>query len=182
MSIKKIIASAVAFSLVFGSVCYYNDSIPNFKIISSAEESTEYTEGICGSMTYKKYSDHIEISNCKSSVYNVIIPDEIEGLPVTVIGQKAFYNCLLSSITIPENVIKIDNCAFYYCPLLCDIKIPESVTHIGNSAFYKCTSLTDITIPESVSSIGYSAFESCDNLQRIIIKNSYSKSNRNIWI
>lgn len=131
MSIKKIIAGTVAFSLVLGSVCYYNRNIPNIGIISNAEESTDYTEGICGSMTYKKYSDHIEISNCSVSATDVVIPDRLYGLPVTVINNDAFMWCSISSITIPKNVAIIGNMAFYGCKYLESILIENPECLLG---------------------------------------------------
>ena len=37
--------------------------------------------------------DYIEISNCDESVTEVVIPSEIDGLPVTSIGYEAFCEC-----------------------------------------------------------------------------------------
>lgn len=170
MNIKKIIASAVAFSLVFGSVCYYNNSIPNVKIISSAEESTEYTEGICGSMTYKKYSDHIEISNCSVSATDVVIPDRLYGLPVTVINDDAFMWCSISSITIPENVSIIGNMAFYGCKYLESILIENPECVLGSEFVPTYTVIygyDDSTAHEYVNKNGQNEFYAVDTTTTI---------------
>ena len=104
---------------------------------------------------------------------NVIIPDTIEGYPVTEIGSWAFYNCTsLTSITIPDSVTAIGTYAFYKCTSLTSITIPDSVTSIGDSAFCSCTSLTSITIPDSVTYIGDSAFYKCSSLASITIPDS----------
>jgi len=115
MNIRKIIAGILAFSLVFGSVSYYNSIMSIRGITSNAEENTNYIEGPYESLSYKKYSDHIEISGCDTSVTDVVIPDEIEGLPVTVIGDSAFANCSISSIGIPKSVTYIGYSAFANC-------------------------------------------------------------------
>ena len=47
------------------------------------------------------------------------------------------------------------------------ITIPNSVTEIGDCAFSDCSSLTSITIPNSVTSIGNWAFEDCSSLTSI---------------
>jgi len=81
------------------------------------------------------------------------IPSEIDGLPVTSIGDGAFY----------------------FCESLTSITIGDSVTSIGDSAFYSCTYLARITIPDSVASIGYKAFYGCDSLRVITIENPECK-------
>ena len=74
---------------------------------------------------------------------------------VKTVPDSYFRPCSsLTSISIPEGVTLIGNCAFYECSSLTSINIPESVTSIGNYAFLNCSSLTSINIPESVTSIG----------------------------
>ena len=81
------------------------------------------------------------------------IPDS-----VTSIGDSAFYNTGLTSITIPDSVTSIGDSAFYHCTRLTSVTIPDSVTSIGDRAFSGCYRLTSVTIPNSVTSIGDSAF------------------------
>jgi hypothetical protein len=107
----------------------------------------------------------------------VRIPPQIQGLPVTEIGDNAFdafepgrsrNNHTFTSISIPTSVTKIGNMAFN-CNPLTNFIIPEGVTHIGDSAF-SANQLTNITIPNSVVYIGVGAF-STNQLTRIIISN-----------
>src|SRR5437763_11329494 len=79
----------------------------------------------------------------------VIIPSMTNGLPVTAIGDKAFY---------PN-------------PSVTDVTIPESVTSIGASAF-EGTGLTSVTIPASVTRIGDLAFSECYGLLSISVNTS----------
>ena len=73
----------------------------------------------------------------------------------------------LTSITIPNKVVRIEYGTFWNCISLTDVIIPDSVTSIGNGAFWGCSSLTDITVPDSVTSIGASAFYDCIKLEKI---------------
>ena len=127
----------------------------------------------------------------------VIIPDTINGLPVTSInwsayssttkllgvtsvtvpngvtsiGHDAFYNCHnLTSITIPDSVTNIGRYAFYYCTNLADVAIPTGITVITNFVFSYCSSLTNITVPSHVTFIGSGAFKYCANLKSIYFK------------
>ncbi len=65
------------------------------------------------------------------------------------------------SVTFPDDVVCIDNLAFYECGSLTDITIPDTVTSIGNFAFYRCGSLSSLSIPDGVTSVGYWAFREC---------------------
>ena len=135
-----------------------------------------------GIYTYEVSSDNkVTITDCKESASGAItIPSEIDGKPVTSIGNGAFWGCTgLTSITIPNSVTSIGGEAFRGCTGLTSITIPNSVTSIGDWAFWSCTSLTSITIPNSVTSIGR-AFEACTSLTSINVasdNNYYSGNN-----
>ena len=111
---------------------------------------------------------------------------------VTNVGAYAFYGYSgLTSVSIPESVTSIGDCAFYYCPLvsvtlpdgiksigcygfklcteLVEVNIPDSVTKIGEGAFYGCTKLVEVNIPDSVTKIGKEAFYGCTKLERITL-------------
>lgn len=79
------------------------------------------------------------------------------------------------SVTIPESVTNIDNCAFNWCQELSSITIPDSVTSIGDKAFMGCGMLSKIIIPSSVNCLGDCAFQGCSSLETIAIPNSVAK-------
>ena len=90
------------------------------------------------------------------------------GLPVTSIGDNAFYDCYnLTNVTIGNSVTSFGNGAFSDCSGLTSITIPDSVTSIGDYAFSYCYGLTSVTIGNSVTSIGDSAFSGCSALTSI---------------
>jgi hypothetical protein len=118
---------------------------------------------------YRNNDGAITITGYTGSESAVVIPDTINGLPVTTIGREAFLQCpSLESVAIPGSVTGIGEHAFGWCTSLASITFPGSVTSIGNYAF-QYTSLTNVTIPQSVTSIGYEAFYSCPNLAGVTI-------------
>jgi hypothetical protein len=92
----------------------------------------------------------------------VIIPNS-----VTSIGDNAFFNTLLNSVTIPNSVTSIGDDAFGHTQLT-SVTIPNSVTSIGFEAFHN-TKLTSVTIPNSVTSIGHYAFSENPYLTKVVM-------------
>ncbi|MDC0282681.1 leucine-rich repeat protein [Akkermansiaceae bacterium] len=125
-------------------------------------------------LTWTTTGGEVTITDCDEAASGeLMIPDTIEGNPVTSIGKSAFSQCKsLTSITIPDGVTSIGLQAFFHCDGLTSITIPNSVTSIGVQAFVICTNLTSITIPDGVTSIGASAFSQCTSLTSITIPES----------
>lgn len=105
---------------------------------------------------------------------DVTIPSRYKGKPVTMIDHAAFFNSVVTSVTIPDSVTSIDDNAFGFCSQLTNISIPNSVTSIGFSAFAHCTSLKSITLPSSLNSISEALFSGCSQLTTIHIPDSVS--------
>ena len=79
-----------------------------------------------------------EIVRCDQpeTVGSLTVPEILNGIPVTAIGDKAFSQC-------------------YY---LTDVTLPEGITHIGDFAFEDCTDIETLTIPGTVTSMGCNPF------------------------
>jgi hypothetical protein len=103
---------------------------------------------------------------------DVTIPDTICGVPVTSIGDNAFYECRkLTSVTMPIGITNIGSWAFYDCYSLTRVTMPNSVTSIGQGAFCGCSSLASVTIPDSVTLIDGWTFFGCSSLTSVMIPN-----------
>ena len=87
------------------------------------------------------------------------IPNTIQGFPVTEIGDGAFKNKYLYSVTLPDSVTRIGNSSFMNCSVLISINTPASLVSIGEQAFYNCVKLSAFDFGDSVKNIGAYAFQ-----------------------
>jgi hypothetical protein len=105
----------------------------------------------------------IELINMSLSG-EVVIPNTIEGLPVTQFISTTFKNnTQLISVVIPETIRKIPSLAFYGCDNLVSVTFESTsvLVSIGDNAFLNCYELVEISIPETVTYIGNLAFGNC---------------------
>ena len=125
-------------SWLLNAIIYYNTSADDVYALNNFD--------------FEIYSDYIKITKYIGSDAKVNIPAEIAGLPVTLIGDSAFYSAYsLREITIPENVVTIGPHAFSCCYYLEKVSIPKSTTTIAGNAFFDCISLSDVYYGGSVA-------------------------------
>ena len=119
---------------------------------------TENTDSL---YEYEINGEEVTITKYIGSETDIDIPSEVEGLPVTAIGEKAFYEYnLLERVTIPGTVEDIGKSAFAECNSLKNIVISNGVKTIGDSAFYVWPAQYVVFLPESIEYIGNWSFTS----------------------
>lgn len=129
-----------------------------------------------------------------------MIPDKINGISVTGIGDSCFANSAIKTVYIPDCVTSIgahafENCtylsnvsfvsskakvtigtaAFQNCPSLSTIHLP--VVKLGGTAFGDCTSLSSVTLADGSESIGMYCFSNCKALSSVSIPESVTLGN-----
>ena len=120
-----------------------------------------------------KDASGVRILKYNGSAKSVVIPAEIEGLPVKEIGRDAFRgNETLKRVTIPDSVQVIYFSAFQDCTALESVTLGNSVQEIYGSAFQGCTALKSVTIPDSVQKIVALTFKGCTALKSVTLGNS----------
>ena len=183
-----------------------------YKVTDSEGETTEkenkvqiVNPNLNKGFLYNIYRGSVTIEGYIGDKTDVVIPDTIEGYPVTSIGNgafdknsdiisvkipssvteingNAFRDCInLESVNIPDGVTVIQGGAFNNCKSLKSIKIPESVTKIEVYSFNNCSSLTEVEIPKNVTFIGYNSFTGCTSLEKVIIPKSVKTIERNTF-
>jgi len=101
--------------------------------------------------------------------YQLVIPAEYWGKPITTIKSKAFNNKNLTTVAIPGSITTIEDEAFAQNQLT-NITIPNSVSYIGKGAF-GFNRLTNLTLPNSITTLERETFTS-NQLTNITLPNS----------
>ena len=100
-----------------------------------------------GSLKYKIQDGAVCIVEFHGQAAELTVPEQIEGLPVAVIGKKAF----LSRKSLRQVIL------------------PGTVREIGDWAFASCSSLKEIQLPCRELCFGKAVFLDCIKLERIVL-------------
>ncbi|UTD08159.1 leucine-rich repeat domain-containing protein [Treponema denticola] len=101
----------------------------------------------------------VKITKYKGEALHVLIPNEIEGLPVVELGDYSFSSRKkMETIIIPDTVKKIGRYVFYFCDKLKNIRLSKAITSIVEGMFSSCESLEEFIIPDHIINIESSAF------------------------
>lgn len=91
------------------------------------------------------------------------VPENIKTIP-----RGMFKGCSsLSSVTLPQYLLSIDDYAFDGCSSLAEIKLPIYLNSLGYRALADCSKLTSLDLPSSLQNIGSYAFAGCNAMERI---------------
>ena len=150
-------------------------------------------------LTYTTTDGEVTITECDTAATGeLVIPNTIDGNPVTSIGIFAFDRCTnLKSITIPDSVTSIGRYAFENCTSLTTIEVgAENGNYADLNGVLFNKEKTDLlaypggkvgnyTIPDGVTSIVRYAFFGCTSLTSITIPDSVTSIGdatfRNCW-
>ena len=88
----------------------------------------------------------------------VILPNALES-----IGDDAFHNSLVETLTFPSTLENIGYSAFSYSHIT-EAILPDSMTSIGEEAFSWCKYLTTVNYPKNLTYVPEYCFSNCNNL------------------
>ena len=146
----------------------YDDEFDAVCNVCSARRDVPYTLGLEYALTPDEDA-YMVIGIGEATDTVITIPETHNGLPVTMIRARAFYQCHnITSVIIPESVTAIGGYAFCNTGLT-EIVIPDSVTLLGEYAFAQCSYLKSAIIGGGVENISERAFYGCDKLESVVI-------------
>ena len=106
-------------------------------MVSAFLPIASYAENdILSYLTYKIENNEVCISLCDKTITgDIVIPEEIEGFPVTELGW-AFMDCdYITSVVIPDSVKIMHEGAFMECDQLKTVKLGSGITKIEQFMF-----------------------------------------------
>lgn len=122
----------------------------------------------CNAIVSKK--DKKIIAGCKTTH----IPNSIKE-----IGNNAFEECGLTSITFPKSLVKIGDDAFKFCDGLIEVFIPHKTSQIASGCFSGCKRLASIKV--SKNNRFYDSRENCNAIIETA-SNTLIQGCYNTWI
>ncbi len=135
----------------------------NGKFVMPNKDITLYAawdgEGEVYPFAYEETADGVIVIGYDGSEQVLTIPETVNGVPVTAIGEGAFEgDAVLTRIVLPQSLLTIGERAFAGSKLItADL---GGAQDIGASAFEACNGLTYLTM-ESAQNIGENAFAGC---------------------
>lgn len=109
------------------------------------------------------------------SVDELVIPEKVGDYTVSQIGEEAFCQDDIVSVTVPSTVEIINYAAFFNILSLKEVHLQSGLKSIGNMAFKACHALTMVNIPSGTRSIGTQAFYNCSKLSDVYIPASVTQ-------
>ena len=144
--------------------------IPNGSKLKKLESNCFYNTDNIESITFSGSCTLKNIDNAvfkdKAKLNNFVIPSTVttigtnafqgcsgltnlsfqDGSQIQTIGQGAFSDCGITSITIPQSVQTIEREAFRNCSALTKVNLSKNTTSVSPEAFKYCSNLTDFTV------------------------------------
>lgn len=121
----------------------------------------------------------IAILRCETASEIVVLPDTINDLPITRIGDYAFSSREPRSIPNDTFVVTVTTGTsmpiVHNAAAIRQVHLPHNLVHLGSYCFYNCTQLALLEVGPFLKNIGSDAFMNCFALHRIDIRTSALK-------
>ncbi len=117
-----------------------------------------------------------------SSAY-VLVPDEIEGKPVTALGDSVFYEKDVRGVSLPDTVREMGHHTFGGCTSLVYAHMPDALEILPAGTFESCYRLVDPGIADGqLKKIEFTAFWGNQYLTELQLPESLEEINDNSFV
>ena len=163
---KRVLALLLALVLVLAALPYGAVTVQAAETSGTCGENLTWSlDETTGTLTISgtgEMSSSVPWGPVKSSIRAVKVENG-----VTSIRSGAFLGCAnLTTVSLPETLVWIDDDAFMDCTALTEVEIPKSVETLGNQVFSNCTSLKKVRIL-GAKTMGFGVFCECTGLEQV---------------
>ena len=95
---------------------------------------------------YTADGGEVTITDYIGTSEHVLIPSAIDGLPVTALADKAFYEKHVTTVVVPDSVTEIGDLCFSGDNYLVSLKLPDELAELPYAALESCFRLMDFKI------------------------------------
>lgn len=118
---------------------------------------------------YTADGGEVTITDYIGTSEHVLIPDTIDGLPVTALADKAFYEKHVTTVVVPDSVTEIGDLCFSGDNYLVSLTLPDGLAELSYGALESCYSLMDFELPKGLKTIGAGALQAIFYLTHLTI-------------
>lgn len=108
---------------------------------------------------YTADGGEVTITDYVGTSEHVLIPDTIDGLPVTALGHRAFYEKTVTTVVVPDSVTEIGDLCFSGDNYLVSLTLPDGLAELPYGALESCFRLMDFDLPQGLKKISGSALQ-----------------------
>ena len=147
-------------------------------------------KGLNSIFKYTENNGEVIITGLQEGVSDtsIVIPETIDGMPVTEIYGYAFCGSPITDIKMGRNIRKIENNAFHKCEKLSSVTWNHKCDVIPDFCFFECSNLTqfdfsgikkigqyafrdsglqEVCLPKNIECISAGAFNGCSELHSV---------------
>lgn len=162
-SVKEIADDIISYSGISELRVYKGSQGEEFAIKKGIPYS--YMQQTSEDFIFQQTENGIQVILYNGELFDVTIPETIEGEPVTSLSDILFqHNDTVRSVSLPDSITRINDFSFAHMAELRSVRLPENLESIGTSAFEDDPMLGSIYIPPSVTEIAEDAFLDCPSL------------------
>lgn len=129
-------------------------------------------ENLCPEIRYRKSEKGLILTGCYGVDGKIILPDEIDGIPIVEIAPYAFSEgkeSLGDLVYLSEDALFLNERRRLKTVEITEVRLPLGIREIGKYAFYRCRNLKKLILSDEILEIGGGALTGCRGIQEVEI-------------
>ena len=131
---------------------------------------------VCGKtfLEYEIIDGEVAITGCSNDLKgHYVIPDTIEGYPVTALWEGAFYGCYITGLTLPAHLREFSPWAIYSIPTIETIEVSDDNPYfcVMDEALYSKDMTSLVYIPSAKGITSYTVPNGVTEIESMVFSN-----------